>query len=77
MKRPVATGRKTMDERAREVLRFWLEEAGPAAPVEVIGFSDVPNVGDELVEMDNERSAKKLSQERRDAQRQEKLSFPI
>ena len=50
-----------------------MEEAGPAAPVEVIGFSDVPNVGDELVEMDNEKDAKKLSQERRDAQRQAKL----
>ena len=32
MKRPVATGKELkMDERAREVLRFWLEEAGPAA----------------------------------------------
>lgn len=50
-----------------------VKEAGPATPVEVIGFADVPNVGDELVEMDSERSAKKLSQERLDVQRQEKL----
>jgi translation initiation factor IF-2 len=48
-------------------------EAGPATPVEVIGFSDVPNVGDELVEMDSERAAKKLGQERLEAVRQEKL----
>lgn len=53
-----------------------LKAAGPSTPVEVIGFSGVPKVGDELVVMDNERSAKKLSEERLDALRQEKLSAP-
>ncbi|MCL4109300.1 UNVERIFIED_CONTAM: hypothetical protein GTU68_019728 [Idotea baltica] len=48
-------------------------EAGPGVPVEVVGFDDTPNVGDELVEMESERKAKKLSSERRDAERQEKL----
>ena len=51
-----------------------IKEAGPALPVEVLGFSDLPNVGDELVEMESERAAKKLSDERQDERRNEKLS---
>jgi translation initiation factor IF-2 len=50
-----------------------IDEATPATPVEVIGFSDVPHVGDELVQMESERLAKKLSEERCEAARQEKL----
>lgn len=53
-----------------------VQEAGPAMPVEVIGFSSLPNVGDELVEMENERDAKRLSEERVGAQRMEKLTTP-
>jgi len=54
-----------------------IKEAGPAQPVEVLGFSDVPSVGDELVEMQNDRNAKKLSVERLEAQRLGKLSQPV
>jgi len=50
-----------------------LKEAGPAMPVEIIGFSGVPQVGDELVEMDSERNAKKLSDERKDQRRRDEL----
>ena len=50
-----------------------IDSAGPATPVEVIGFSDVPNVGDELVQMESERHAKKLSEERLETLREEKL----
>ena len=50
-----------------------VKEAGPADPVEVIGLSGIPNVGDELVEMENERHAKKLGDERQDQMRQKKL----
>ena len=50
-----------------------INEATPATPVEVIGFSDVPMVGDELVQMDSERHAKKLSGERMEVARQAKL----
>ncbi len=50
-----------------------IKEAGPAMPVEVIGFSGIPNVGDELITMDSERNARKLSGERLDQQREEKL----
>ncbi|RBP46584.1 translation initiation factor IF-2 [Roseimicrobium gellanilyticum] len=48
----------------------------PGMPAEVIGFSGMPNVGDEIVEMDNERSAKRLSEERQEEIRQKKLAAP-
>lgn len=51
-------------------------EAGPSMPIEVLGFTGVPKVGDELVVMDSERAVKKLSEERLAAIRQEKLSKP-
>jgi translation initiation factor IF-2 len=47
--------------------------AGPSSPIEVVGYSGVPNVGDELIEMESERKAKKLGGERQDNVRQEKL----
>ena len=47
--------------------------AGPSSPIEVVGYSGVPNVGDELIEMESERKAKKLGGERLDQVRQEKL----
>ena len=53
-----------------------VQEAGPAIPVEVLGFAELPNVGDELVVMENERAAKKLSDERQLERRQERLERP-
>ncbi len=53
-----------------------VKEAGPATPVEAFGFSGLPNVGDELMEMDNERDAKRLSEERQATGRVEKLAAP-
>lgn len=53
-----------------------LKEAGPSMPIEILGFSGVPKVGDELVVMDNERAVKKLSEERLEELRQEKLEKP-
>jgi len=50
-----------------------IKEASPATPVEVVGFSGIPNVGDELIAMDSERNARKLSGERHDQNREEKL----
>jgi len=50
--------------------------AGPAMPAKVLGLSGLPNAGDELVVMENERSARQLSEERVDAQRKEKLAAP-
>ncbi len=51
-----------------------IKEVRPGMPVEIIGFSDMPHVGDEVVVMDNERSVKKLSEERQEEIRQKKLA---
>jgi len=48
----------------------------PGMPIELIGFSDMPHVGDEVVVMDNERAVKKLSEERQEELRQKKLHAP-
>lgn len=48
----------------------------PGMPCEVIGFSDMPHVGDEMVVMDSERAVKKLSEERLEELRQKKLHAP-
>ena len=48
----------------------------PGMPAELVGFSDMPHVGDEVVVMDNERSVKKLSEERQSELRQKKLQMP-
>jgi len=50
--------------------------AGPAMPAKVLGLSGLPNAGDELVVMENERSARQLSETRLDALRKEKLAAP-
>ncbi len=48
----------------------------PGMPAEISGFLQTPNVGDELVAMENERAARKLSEERVEEQRNERLSAP-
>lgn len=48
-------------------------EAGPAMPVEVLGFAELPHVGDEMVGMETERAAKKLSEERQTERRTKRL----
>ena len=48
--------------------------AGPSVPVEIIGLDDVPQAGDELNAVENERMAKDLAEQRRDRQRQEILA---
>ena len=53
-----------------------LKKAGPSVPVEVLGFAELPNVGDSLVQMENERAAKKLSEERQGELRQQRLVQP-
>jgi len=53
-----------------------IKEAGPSTPVEVLGFAELPNVGDSLVGMENERAAKKLSAERMDERRKARLVAP-
>lgn len=54
-----------------------IKAAGPGTPVEIIGFEDMPHVGDELVEMENERSAKRLATERQEEMRKARLINPV
>src|SRR5437016_5393349 len=53
-----------------------VKNAGPATPVKVLGFTGLPNAGDELLVMESERASKTLSDERLQAKRAEKLSVP-
>jgi translation initiation factor IF-2 len=46
-----------------------IKSAHPGMPVEVIGFEELPNVGDHLTEMKTEREAKSLASERQESQR--------
>ena len=48
----------------------------PGMPGELVGFSDMPHVGDEVVVMDSERAVKKLSEERQEDLRRKKLQVP-
>lgn len=60
-----------LDDRGNEV-----KKVGPGLPTQVLGFAETPNVGDELVVMDSEKGAKKLSSERQEEQRKERLVAP-
>ncbi|MBB5351752.1 translation initiation factor IF-2 [Haloferula luteola] len=53
-----------------------IKEATPGTPVEVIGFEELPRVGDSLVEMENDRTSKKLAGERQEELRAERLKVP-
>jgi translation initiation factor IF-2 len=53
-----------------------VKEAPPSTPVKILGFSGLPNAGDELLVMESDRAAKTLSEERLEALRKEKLSTP-
>ncbi len=53
-----------------------MKEAGPATPAKIIGFSGMPNAGDELIVMESERDTQQLSQERLDSKRLGKLNKP-
>ncbi len=53
-----------------------MKEAGPSTPCKVLGFSGLPNAGDELVVMESERDAQRLSEERCETERMGKLTTP-
>ncbi|MDQ2867759.1 MAG: translation initiation factor IF-2 [Verrucomicrobiota bacterium] len=60
-----------IDDRGEQV-----KAAGPSMPVKVLGFTGLPNAGDELLVMQSEREAKQLSEERLEDKRTGKLSTP-
>ena len=53
-----------------------IKKVTPGMPAEVSGFLETPNVGDELVEMENDRAARRLSDERLEELRQQRLTAP-
>ena len=66
-----ATGRvrAMIDDKGKTV-----KVAGPSVPVEILGLDDVPQAGDELNGVEDERMARNLADQRREKQRQEILS---
>ncbi len=66
-----ATGRvrAMIDDKGKTV-----KVAGPSVPVEIIGLDDVPQAGDELNAVEDERMARELAEQRREKQRQEILA---
>ena len=60
-----------IDDRGNQV-----KEAGPSMPAKVLGFTGLPDAGDELLVMSSEREAKALSEERLETKRTGKLAAP-
>ena len=61
--------RAMVDDKGKTV-----KTAGPSVPVEIIGLDDVPQAGDELNAVEDERMAKNLAEQRRERLRQEILT---
>lgn len=53
-----------------------VKSAGPSMPVQVLGLSGVPDAGETITAMKNEREAKTLAEERASEVRQDHLSVP-
>jgi translation initiation factor IF-2 len=61
--------RALLNDMGRQVL-----SAGPSIPVEIIGLSGVPNAGDELIALSDEKDAKQVSLHRTQKQRSKELA---
>ena len=48
-----------------------IKTAGPSAPVEILGFSDVPRAGDNMVVMKNDKEAREVSRQRQELRREQ------
>ncbi len=53
--------RAMMNDRGERV-----KSAGPSEPVEVIGFNDVPDAGDQITAVDDEKLSRQVAEERKD-----------
>ena len=60
--------RAMVDDKGKNV-----KSAGPSIPVEIIGLDDVPQAGDELNAVEDERMARNLAEQRKERLRQEIL----
>lgn len=61
--------RAMLDETGQEV-----KEAGPSIPVEILGLSDVPSAGEELIVLNDERKAREIANFRAGKYRDVKLA---
>ena len=61
--------RAMFDENGKQV-----SEAGPSIPVQVLGLSAVPNAGDEVIVVADERKARELAQLRQEKSRDQRLA---
>jgi len=60
--------RAMMDDKGRRI-----KKAGPSMPVQVLGFSEVPQAGDVFVKVEDERVAKHLAMRRQMKRREEEM----
>ncbi len=51
-----------------------VQEAGPAMPVEISGFSEVPTAGDDMIAVEDEHLARQVVEERREKQKAAKVA---
>jgi translation initiation factor IF-2 len=61
--------RAMLDETGKQV-----ESAGPSMPVEILGLSNTPNAGDEVIAVDDERKAREIANLRQGKYRELKLA---
>ncbi len=61
--------RAMMDENGKEI-----ESAGPSIPVEVLGLSGIPNAGDEMIVVPDEKKAREIAMFRQGKYRESKLA---
>jgi len=61
--------RAMLDENGKRV-----QSAGPSIPVEMLGLSEMPEAGDEVIVVENEKKAKEVADLRRTKSRDEKLA---
>jgi len=60
--------RAMIDDKGRRI-----KKAGPSSPVEVLGLSDVPNAGDLLYKVTDEKEARQIAEKRKEKQRESEL----
>ncbi|KJS87101.1 MAG: translation initiation factor IF-2 [Peptococcaceae bacterium BICA1-8] len=51
-----------------------LKTAGPSAPVEILGMSEVPSAGDDFIVVDDEKLAKQVAEKRHQEKHQEEIT---